>query len=86
METKMPALMNYCSHSHSSEGEGAPPRWGCLQGVVPTRILRGQKGHRIKHQNMFYLGFACTAAHNKFEGVIFQLASPQRGTRNNADN
>jgi len=65
MEAKMPDL-NYCSHKHSSEEQGAAPRWGCIQEVVPKRISREQKGHHFRHQNLFYSGFVCTAIHKKF--------------------
>lgn len=46
METKMPDLMNDCSHSRNS-GEDTALRWGCIQEIVPKRISRGQKGRDI---------------------------------------
>lgn len=43
METKTPDLMKYCSHSRSSEEEGAAQGWGCIQEVVAKRIQGGRR-------------------------------------------
>lgn len=45
--------MNYCSHFHSSEGEGEAPRWGCIGGGAQE----GAEGTPYQASKYVFFGF-----------------------------
>lgn len=74
-------MINYCSHFHSSEGEGEAPRWGCIGGGAQENF-KGAEGTPYQASKYVFFGFC---VHHSPQRVLRSDRSACFTTKGNAE-